>query len=101
LATKLFIADQRMLQLMDYCIASKIVDSQKDWCTKIGFNQNNITQIRSAKQGFTDVQKLAAVKMAGANMNWLYGLEPDMIRRNNKTTGLQLIKEGVRMLDKK
>lgn len=98
---KLFITSQRMLDLMDYAISNSLVESQKDWCERIKFNSTNLAQIRSGKQGFTDEQKLAAAKLCRADMNWIFGLDATMIKMNHKISPIQLIKEGVRMLEKK
>lgn len=98
---KLSVMTERMLELMEFSIINKHAENQKDWCSKIGFTYSNISQVRSGRQGFTDEQKLAAVHLVGANMNWIYGIESNMIRITKMKGALDLIKEGVRMLEKK
>lgn len=90
-----------MLELMEFSVVNKYAESQRDWCSRIGFNPTNISQIRTGRQGFTDEQKLAAAELVNANMNWLYGLEKNMTRVTKERSALDLIKEGVRMLERK
>ncbi len=97
----LFIADQRMLELMDYSIEQSLSQNKKDWCIQIGFNYTNLSQVTSGRQGFTDEQKLSAVKLAGADMNWLYGLSGTMLQDNRIVSPISLIEEGLRQLKRK
>jgi hypothetical protein len=97
---KLPVTSQRMLELLDFCVRNKVVLTQKDWCEKIGFNTTNLSQVRSGRQGFTDEQKLAAAQLIGVNMNWIFGLESNMIRMEKTVKPVDLIRQGLRMLEK-
>jgi hypothetical protein len=83
----LFIADKRMLELMEWVLLQddlELPDTQKAYLSLIGVHPNNIHNLRRGERGFTTQQILAAAELTGANVNWIFGLEPVMFRKAKK-----------------
>ena len=95
---KLFISDERMLKLMNYAIDNGVVDTESDYLEKINFLRTNIVQVRKGMRGFTKEQIHAAAKLTGANINWIFGIEANMMRRPGKNA-ITLLKEAVMAVD--
>ncbi|WPV66327.1 hypothetical protein [Chitinophaga sp. LS1] len=99
MADKLFIADERILQLMEYAISTDIVDTQKEFLNEIGFGANNLGKLRNGERHFTPDNILKAATMTGANLNWIFGLEKNMLRDGKKHTAIDLLKSAVIQLE--
>lgn len=93
--------DQRMFQWMEYTIGEGKALHQKDWLEKIGFPITNVGHVKSGKQSFTRDQIGKAAKMINGNINWLYGIEPNMLLASKKKTALQLLKEATRAVEER
>jgi hypothetical protein len=99
---KLFIADQRMLELMTWAIAQedkKLPSTQGEYLDLIGAKSGNIGALKKGIRGFTNEQILAAAKLTGANLNWIYGLEKNMFREGKSKTAIDLLKEAVKAVE--
>jgi plasmid maintenance system antidote protein VapI len=98
---KLFISDQRMLDVMDYCIANNIsgITTQKEWCIMVGIEPSNINNVRKGLRGFTTEQLLSAGKQFGISMEYLFGFTNQMLRTEKKATAIQLLKQAVRAVE--
>lgn len=83
------IIHQRMLALMRHAVEKGKALDAKDWCKQIDINYRNFNQKGPARQGYTDDQKLAAVKLVGSNMDWLFGMEERMIIKPAKLMNLE------------
>lgn len=95
---KLKITDERMLQLMEWAISQnddRFPDTQNAFLDKIGVGAGNIWSIRNGVRGFTTEQILAAAQLTGANLNWIFGLEKNMLRDMKKQSALDLLKSAV------
>ncbi|SFW16850.1 hypothetical protein [Chitinophaga sancti] len=99
MAEKLFIANQRMLQLIEFGIENELASTQKEFLEKIGFAPGNIGQVRSGIRSFTIEQILTAASITGANMNWVFGLEKNMLRDEKKLTPLESLKLAVTQIE--
>jgi hypothetical protein len=91
---KLFISDERMLALMKWAIDKGISESERKYLESINFPRQNIGPVRQGKLGFTKDQILNAAKITGANINWIFGLEGNMLRKPSKSS-IDLLKEAV------
>ena len=78
---KLFITDERMLIILAESVARGIAEHEKDYFEKIGFQRTNISNVRKGTQSFTKEHILAAAELTGVNINWLFGLENNMMRK--------------------
>jgi hypothetical protein len=96
---KLFIADERMLKLMEYAISTGIVGTQKEFLDTIGARAGNAGQLRDGTRGFTVEQILEAAKLTKVNVNWLFGLEKNMLREDKKTSAIDILKSAVMAVD--
>lgn len=97
---KLSIYDQRMIDLMNYCIAEGLADNRKDFLEKIGFaHANNLSPIMAGNRSFTNDHILEAGKVFKVNINWIYGLESNMWREDKKVTVIDKLKEAVRSVE--
>lgn len=100
MAKKLFIVNDRMLQLWSYAVKEAIVADDDSWCKKIGFVRGNASNVRTGHQGFTLKQVQAAAFVTGANLNWIFGFENNMFREKKKLSSLQLLKQAVTAIEK-
>lgn len=90
MADQLFISDQRMLLLMKWAIDKGIAESENVYLEQIGFNRRNLYKLRAGDIGFTKVHILKAAELTGANINWIYGLESNMLRQKSQSAIEQL-----------
>lgn len=88
-----------MLQWMRYSIHTNVVTNQKEWCEKIGFPVTNMHQVKSGLQGFTLPQIAKASKLITGNMNWLWGLETNMLRTSKPLSPLQLLRQATSAIE--
>jgi hypothetical protein len=91
---KLFISDQRMLQLMDWAIKNKIANGETHYMELIDFQRNSIVKVRKGLQGFRKNHILNACKLTGASADWIFGLTNVMMRKNPGKP-LELLKQAV------
>lgn len=96
---KLYIVNERMLKWMDYSIQVGKAENQKDWGERIGFPHTNISQVRSGVQGFTLVQIEQAARLIKGNINWLFGLEANMLREAAGASPLELLKAATAAIE--
>jgi len=64
---------KRMFELRDHAIRSGKCATTSDWCDRIGMLKQNVRQVTLGKQCFTHDQIAAAVKLAGASYDFVYG----------------------------
>lgn len=95
---KLHIWNQRVLQFIDFAVSDGRCRTQREFLESIDFRPENISQVKNGKQGFTVEHLRNIAKTYGANVNWIIGLETDMMRRPAKSP-LQQIKEAVKALE--
>ncbi|KAA5532701.1 helix-turn-helix transcriptional regulator [Taibaiella lutea] len=97
---KLFIADQRMLELMKHIVSVNLKDvtTQQDFCEAIGILKGGIAPIRKGERHFTTAQILNACRYFNVDVNWLFGFTENMFRSQDKTA-LELLKEAVIAVD--
>jgi hypothetical protein len=98
MAKKLPIWDQRMIMLMEHCIESDIEPSQKAFLHGLDMHEQAIAQIRGGRGSFTQDQILAAAKKYGVDINWIFGLSPNMKRSPGKSP-LQNLKDAVKSIE--
>lgn len=92
---KLPIWDQRMLILMDHCLSTELVASQKEFLISVGMIPTGIRQVRKGIQSFTLEHLFAAGRKYNINMNWFFGFDDKMSRGKNDLNPLLLLKEAV------
>lgn len=95
---KLFIADRRMLALLEYAIEKGIEPHEKAMLERIEFPRTNISNVRAGTQGFTKHHIFNMAKATGANINWIFGLENNMMRGITKRP-IALLKEAVVIIE--
>lgn len=72
--------DERMILIMQHAIDTKICETQKEFFDTIGFRATSLAQVRAGDHSFRHTHILAVAKKFGVNINWIYGLEANMIR---------------------
>ena len=97
---ELDIVDQRMLDLMEYCVATRYqgIASKGEWCRIIGIRVQYMDNIKKGTRKFTRDQLAAAGRKIGANMNFLYGLSSEVLRKD-KRTPLEMLQEAVKAIE--
>jgi hypothetical protein len=91
---KLFISDQRMLQLMEWAVANGMAANRGEYLDKIGFTRNNLNKVKKGIQSFQIEQILSACILTGASADYIFGLSNEMTRKKVKQP-LELLKEAV------
>lgn len=94
MALKLDTPDERMLSLMQYAIDKGKAANERQYLLEINFPPTNISNIRRGHQSFTRDHILGACRFTGANANWIYGFESNMMRKPGKTS-IEQLKEAV------
>jgi DNA-binding transcriptional regulator YdaS (Cro superfamily) len=84
-----------MLQLWKYAVDNEMVADDDTFAERIGFDKNNLSNIRSGRQSFTHKHVMAAAKAWKINVNWMYGIEPNMFRDEKKLTPISMLKAAV------
>ncbi|MFB6453755.1 hypothetical protein ACE38W_00670 [Chitinophaga sp. Hz27] len=79
MSKKMFISDQRILQLGDWLVSTGKEKNIRDFLTRIGAGRNNLTRYRDGSQGFTKEMMLRVAELYGVDLNWLFGLSTQMI----------------------
>ncbi len=92
--------DKRMLLLLAEALAKRIADSDVDWCEKIGAYSSNASMVKAGKRGFTIKNMVAAARLHNTSLDWICGLTDIKIKNVSKTSGIELIEEGLRLLKK-
>lgn len=95
---KLFITNERMLQLVAWSIDNGIADTETEFYEKIGFTRNNISLVRSGATSFTKEHILEACKITGASADYIFGFTNTM-QRKKPTRAMELLKEAVSAID--
>lgn len=95
---KLFITDERMLELMQYCIANNIqgITTIKEWATLVGIEPTNIHNVREGVRRFTVDQIMAACKQFSTPPDFIFGFSTQIIRSGKTISPMQLLKIAVR-----
>jgi hypothetical protein len=89
-----------MLLLMRDAIHSNLVDTERDFCQQVGFNETNLPKVKAGKVSFTVDQITKACELMGTNANWILGLEKTK-KRSVAKDPLELIRAGLEMLETK
>jgi len=98
MATKLFISDERMLQLMKWAVADGFARNDTDYLDKIGFTRTNISNTRKGNQGFTKEHIRNACELTGASADWIFGFTNTRLRKPTNHP-LKSLKEAVRAIE--
>jgi len=100
---KMPIWDVRMLALMDFVIKNEIkkCTTQLDFCNLIGLDKTAITQVRDLRSSFQHKHILTAWEVFGVSPNYFYGLTTAMFQKPVEPNPIMMIKEAVRILEKK
>ena len=88
------ISDQKMLALMDYCVKKGMCENETEYLNSIEFPRTNISNIRSGHQSFTRDHIYKACEFTGANANWIYGFEANMMRKQS-LSAIDRLKQAV------
>ena len=90
----LHIYDNRMLDLITWALRAKIAPNESTYLAMISFPRTNISNVRKGKQSFSREHIKNACQLTGANANWIFGLETNMMRKPAKGP-IEKIKEAV------
>lgn len=91
-----------MFLLQEFSIKKGLTRNKKQWYGKIGAPANNSWNFKTGKATFTHEQILAAANLVGGNINWIYGVEDNMIRSVSEVTDPILqIREALTKIEKK
>jgi hypothetical protein len=91
---KLFISDQRMLTLMDWAINAGFAKTSREYCTKIKFERNSLSNVKTGHQSFTKQQIFNACLLTGASADYIFGFT-NSIKRNGSKKPLDMLREAV------
>jgi hypothetical protein len=69
-----------MMHVCEYCIKEGLCRSRREFFISIGFPPENANQLLSGKQSFRLHHIHSAAKQYGINVNWILGLEKQMLR---------------------
>lgn len=94
MAKKLFIADERMLMLMEWAIQKGIVDNETEYWERIGFARTSISNVRAGTQGFRTYHILNACRLTGASADYIFGLT-NVIERKTAAQPIHLLEQAV------
>jgi hypothetical protein len=72
--------DARLMQLADTLKANGVFKSHKAFYEAIGFERRNVYNVRQGTQSFKAEHIQRACEVAGANANWIFGVESNMFR---------------------
>lgn len=93
---KLPISDERMLKLMDYVIDKGDAPNESQYLESIKFTRTNISNVRRGYQSFNRDHIRNACELTGANANWIFGFENNMMRKEpKKLTPIERIREAL------
>jgi hypothetical protein len=97
---KLFITDQRMLELMEWAINTGVVQHQSEWCDKIAFGRTNLRAVKIGEQSFTKEHILRACELTGVTPNWFFGMDGNKFGGKQKElTAIQQLKVAVNLVE--
>lgn len=100
LSRKVPVWNNRMLQLMHEAVAKEQMNSQKEWFEMIGFQQANVSGIRTGERSFTVEQMIKAAKFHATTLDYICGLTDQKAKRISPSA-IDLIEEGLRKLKEK
>ncbi len=98
---KLDIWNERMLLLIKEAKRNGIVEYEMDFCTKIGFDHTNLHKVRERNQGFRIPHIVAAAEIMDVSTDWICGLTKYRKRNKQEYSPIELIKEGLKLLEDK
>lgn len=94
--------NNRMLNLMDYCISNKVkCTNQKEWCKLIGITANTIKQIKDGGSSFRHIHLYNAGKVFDVSMEYLYGFSDKMKKNIDKNNVKDLLQQALVLLNTK
>jgi hypothetical protein len=82
---KLHIVNERMLLLMKWSIDRRIASSEADFFNQIGLKPTNAYNVKTGNLSFSNDHIIAAAKLTGGNINWIFGVEKTMLRKDERT----------------
>jgi len=91
---KLFIADERMLQLMEWAVQKGIVETETEYWERIKFGRTSISNVKQGTQGFRNYHILNACKLTGASADYIFGFTNSMLRKA-PIKAIDLLKQAV------
>jgi hypothetical protein len=98
MAKKLFITNERMLQLMDWAINEEIAENETRYLEAIGFPRTNISNVREGIQSFTKDHIMKACKLTGASADYIFGFTTNM-KRKPESKPLDALKQAVKAVE--
>lgn len=106
MAVEIFITDKRVLQLMEFVISNHIkgITTQRDFLKIAGMHPTVLAKIRKGIQGFTVKHIRIFSEYFDANLNWIFGFEPNMMNNNKSKINhnpkpLEMMKEALFALE--
>lgn len=91
--------NKRMLDLMEIAINTKKCSNIRAWCDVIDFHESNITHIRKKTHSFRIQHIVKAAIFMNTSVDWIVGLTNNMKTKYSSMSGIDLIKEGVRLIE--
>ena len=95
---KLFISDERMLQLKDWALENGFADTESEYWEKIDFARTSISNVKAKTQSFRHYHIYNACKLTGASADYIFGLTNNLLRKQ-ETKPIELLKQAVRAVD--
>lgn len=98
MAKKLFISDERMLQLMEWAVHKGIVETETEYWEKIGFARTSISNVRAGTQGFRNYHICNACQLTGASADYIFGFT-NVIERRASPQPMNMLKQAVAAIE--
>lgn len=95
---KLFISDERMLQLMQWAVDNRIVETETEYWEKIDFARTSISNVKAGTQGFRNYHIYNACRLTGASADYIFGFTNNLLRKP-LTRPIDLLKQAVHAVD--
>lgn len=77
-------ADKNMLELIKVLKTNHEIKFDMDFCRAIGLRKQNLVNIRKGNAHFTTDHIEMAIKVFGADANWIFGVSDSVFLSNKK-----------------
>ncbi len=100
-ANQILVYNERSIQLMEWMMSKGMYATKKEMMEDMGSHASYFNIIKSGRQSLTPAQILWLCQRTKASANWIFGLSDQMFTRSKDVSPLDMIKEAVKILEKK
>lgn len=84
---KIAIAEQRILEFIDYLKNSGTIKFKEDFYRETGIIRQYVREVEIGNNRFTSTQITTICETYNVNANWIFGIESDMLRVRRSNVG--------------